>query len=933
MAFKSAGSLAYSAGGSADLSVTVQSGVTATDTVLILFAYGTATIFSASVTVPPGATSQVLIPMRKDNNLSWTLIAVTGVVTGDVVTITLSSSSWNTVAQAFAFDQPVGLVGTIGNRGGVSGSSTVAPGLAGLPVGTPTLMLALERTLANPTTVNSVVSSTSEAVTQLSYTERVGDPDISFYLGRFVPTTSPTGSTTITYSSSSGNAGAVLIAEQTTEPTTPSASPSFGNQSGIFNTGVSIPGAPVAYKASSPMVTSSAGASLTVPSGTLVSDYVYIVTTWGSADVHPVNVIEPVAQLPAATVVPVLSSGNMSWNIQSLTGLVGGDVIKVDVPGGVTPNVAAKLFVFDGKLGAAGAVGRRSGASSVTTTIPGVAVAPGSPVYLFSFDRTLAANTAVTNAVNANGYDVTQLVFEELANDPAVSIYLGRYVSTAANSGDTTLTYNMSAQSPNSSGVAIPVTAALPNAQPVFGNSKGTFSIRVTPPNGLIRANLGRPDESHIRVKTYTQGATTLRLVLSTSPDMSAPIYSNTLAPDSAGYTALEVSGLLPDTDLYWQIELNGVMAGTTNSCRTWPTPGNILPVAGIIISSCTKAFGSSLNGPSNPPTFQYMAARTDAAGNKARLFIDLGDDFYPHTTSSPLGSVVPPSEQVVRNYWEAQHGQPQRTEFHKNIPTSHTYSDNDFTGSNSDSTMAPESAAVVNRVRRQVLSDGPFGSTDGKGLYWSYLLGRTLIIQTDSRTYATDNMAPNSTPGKSMLGPDQKAWLKTQFTRPDAKAIIWCHDNQWIGPPGVSSSRPAVDNWQTYATERQELADFIVANNVPLLLYAHGDNHTLMFDDGTNNPYGGFPYAMCAPIFQDSGLWTGTNTGGTYGPGSNSQLYTWVEITDSGTEIAARVQGIDTATGASVVKLDNLVTLVVDNVPIVRRMQEFFGTIKEGGG
>jgi hypothetical protein len=100
------------------------------------------------------------------------------------------------------------------------------------------------------------------------------------------------------------------------------------------------------------------------------------------------------------------------------------------------------------------------------------------------------------------------------------------------------------------------------------------------------------------------------------------------------------------------------------------------------------------------------------------------------------------------------------------------------------------------------------------------------------------------------------------------------------------------------------------------------------MYDDGTNNPYGGFPYAMCAPVYQDSGLWTGANTGGTYGPGTNSQLYTWLEITDTGTEISVRVQGIDTATGASVVKLDNVSTVQTER-PAAALLHEFYTNVR----
>jgi phosphodiesterase/alkaline phosphatase D-like protein len=911
------------------VNITVPAGVIASDSVLLVYTTPAgAPAPTITLTVPGGASWAAVVDSRVDTNIGWAVYEIRGVAAGNTITATPSTGAAKTL-QLLAFSNDIGPGGALFARSG-SSAANVIPGRA-ITAGAKMLVLSLERTLTNGTVVSSAVSTAgAETVTQLSYVEETaGTTNCSIYLGEFTAAANPSGNVTITYSTSSGNGVGLQIVEVAGTEATPSISPSFGGQAAQFTAGTAVPGQAAAFKSASPLSSSSGAATLTVPAGTVASDYVYIATTWGNADAHTVTVTDPPARLPAVTVVPTKVNGNLSWNIQSMTGLVGGDVIKLVVTDGITPNVAAKLFVFDSKLDPPGAPGSRSGSSVATTPIPGVAVIPNTPVYLFAFERTLTASTAITNAVNANGYPVTQLAFEEASGDPNVTVYLSRFTPTAANAGDTTLTYNMAATAPNSGGIAIPAQAAPAAASPVFGAStKGVFSIRVTPPVGLVRVNLGRPSENTIRVKTCTQGVVSVRLAVSTAVDMSNPVFSAAGTPDADGYTALEVPGLVADTDYFWQVEIAGSLTGSVNTCRTWPTPGNIAATTAIIVSSCTKGFGSSLNGPSNPATFQYMAARQDAAGRKARLFVDLGDDFYPHTTSSPMGGVVPPSKQIMRNYWEAQHGQPQRTAFHKNIPTAHTYSDNDFTGSNSDSTMNPESAQLVNEVRRQVLSDGPFGSTDGKGLYWSYLLGRTLIIHTDARTYATNNMAPNSTAGKSMLGATQKAWLLAQFVRDDAAAVIWCHDNQWVGPPGVSTSRPAVDNWQAYSVERQEIADYITSHDVPLLVYVHGDNHSLMYDDGTNNPYGGFPYAMCAPVYQDSGLWTGSNTGGTYGPGPNSQLYTWLEITDTGTEISVRVQGIDTATGVSVVKLDNTSTVQTERPP-AGLLHEFYVNVR----
>ena len=929
MAFRIATGILGSTGSSGP--VVMPAGTIATDHVLI--AYGVA--FGTGLTMPvvtitglgAGSWGEV-VAMHPDNNMAWGLYEVWGVTAGQTVTVGTTGTAHARSLQAWVFTADIGAPGGLGSRGGTSNLFNTIPGRA-VTAGAKMLIFSTERTTA-ATTLSSVTVSSGETVTQLTFAEETGTSD-SFYLGEYTTGVNPSGIATVTYSNASGNGGGVQIVEVAGNEAIPSIAPVFG-QSGVFTLGASVPGLPGQFKTASPIVSAPDTISIAVPSGTIASDWVYVVTTWGNGTVRTVTITDPPARLPAAQVIPSRHDANVGWNIQAMTGLAAGDVIKLTLADGSPSASCCKLFVFDAKLSQPGIVGSRVGGVA-TTVVPGTAVVPLNPVYIFAVERTTADGTLVTNAVNANGSTVNQVAFDEYTGDPDITYYLGQLTPTTANSGDTTLTYNMLAGSGNSGGVTIPAVAAPANCQPIFGPQtlaqKLFFSIKVTPAPGLIRTNLGRPDSHTIRVATYTQAVSSVRLAVATGPAMLTPLFSPATVPDADGYSHLEVSALNPDTDYYWQIEVGGVLTGSVNQCRTWPQEGSIVPVCAIEVGSCTKGFGT-MNGPSNPGTFTHMAARVDSAGRKARLWVDLGDDFYPYLGTGPLGPVFPPSAQGIRNLWEAQHGQSQRTAFHKAIPTSHTYSDNDFTGSNSDSTIVPETAGIVNRVRRQVLADGPFGSTDGKGLYWSALLGRVLIIQTDGRTYTSNNLLPNSTAGKSMLGVEQKAWLKDQFLRTDKSAIIWCHDNQWVGNPGTSSARPGLDNWQAFSVERQEIADFITANQVPILLYCHGDNHGFAFDDGTNNAYGHFPFTMTAPVYQDAYLFTGGATGGAYPTVNitNAQFFTWLEITDDGTNITVRVDNIDATSGVPLVKLTNTATVAAAR-PATWLMHEFYRNIE----
>lgn len=929
MTYKSAGAVATAAPSTA-LAYTVHTGVVATDTVLFVCAWGNSTAGTVSLAVPGGASYGTLIPSRNDNNMGWIVFTITGVVAGDTITATFSVAASGKIGQTLAFTAPVGLVGAVGNRGGVSQALVTAPALSGAPSGTPILALSLERSTATGTVVSSVVPSSGETVTNLSFVEKTGDPDVSINLARFTSTSSPTGSVAITYSGASTNGAAVLITEVVVAPSAPSISPSFngGTDGKDFSASVTTPGAAAAFKTAGPLVASAGTASLTIPNGTTVSDYVYVMIGWSSATSRVVDW----GGRTVAEVLPVRADGNMSWGVYAFTNVLAGDVVTVSAePGTFT----ARAHVFDRALSTAGAVGRRTTSTEITA-IPGVPIETSTPVYLFAAERTLADGTTVVSATNSLGGTVAQLAYAENINDPDISFYVARVNTPGLASGDTTLTY--ASASGNGAGVAVPAVRGSTAISPVFGGTisgiLGSFTAKITPAVGVVRAMVGRPDPTKIRVKALVNVtlsvSDTIRLAASTASNMASPVYGSGALPDSDGYVYLECAVPSPDTLYYWQLEIAGALTGPIGQCRTFPAEGVPFARGAIIHGACTAAYGSSGNA-SNPATFNFMRAKLDGAGIPARLHVALGDEMYPNSGTSPIGTIMPGNPSMIRNWWEGQHQQANRSAFHRVIPATHTYSDNDYIGSNSDSTMAPSVAAISNAVRRQVWCDGPLPAADNKGLYWSQLFGRVLLIQTDSRTYSSNTLLAQNTPGKSMLGATQKAWLLAQFARTDYVGIIWFHDNQWVGNPGVSTGRPALDNWQAFSVERDEIAAYIRTNNIPVLLYVHGDNHDMAYDDGTNNLYGGFPFFCCAPMANSAQPFPAeaqqkypTSAQGNLG---SSNFFGWLELTDNGETVTIDVAGVDVTSGTPVTRVSaQIVHQVRENRETL--LHEFYGAI-----
>lgn len=903
-------------------SITMPAGTVSTDTVMVVLSIGTGTALpSITWSSTSGNTGTSLVAERADNNMRWLIRTFTGQTAGDQITATLAAAtSGGKFLQGFVFTQALGAtIGTVGSRGGTSQSTTTAPGIA-VTANQPVLVFGIERTTATGTAVSSVVAANGETVTQLSYVEQASDPGTSYYLGRFTPTQNPSGAVTITYSGGSGNGAAVLIQETVQAAPQPIASPQF--PAGVtFTSGAVDPNVAVTYKGASAFVSAALAPSLTVPAGTIATDSVYMVVAWGNGTPQVITTTSP-AGAGEAVVAPRTDS-NLGWTIRRLTGLTAGQAIT-NSGNGNGPYVG-RLFVFDKALAAAGLTGRRSG-STTTVTIPSVQTIVNKPVFVFALERTLADGTTITSTNNANGTSLTQLAYTEVASDPDISLYLGQMTPPGTDSGATTLTY--ATASGNAAGVAIPAQAPPANAQPAFtAGGKLMFAVEQVKPAGLVRVHLGRPDDNTIRVKTLTNQVNGVRLAVSLQSNMSGASLSSAVVPDAKGYAQVFVGGLQADTQYYWQVQLDGTPAGTINTVRTWPKAGQVAPVVGLLAGACSGSYGITFPAWTDPDTFSYMRAMTDAAGNKARLFVDLGDVIYPCSNNSFNGNIMPANDVVIRNWWEGQLQAPQRQLLNKEVPESHTYSDNDFIGSNSDSTLAPAVAAVSNAVRRQVLADGPFASTDGKGLYWSALLGRVLIIQTDSRSYSSDVMLPNSTPGKSMLGTTQKNWLKGQLARQDCAGIIWFHDNQWVGGAGTSTVRPANDNWGAFATERQEIADHIVASRSRLMLYVHGDNHGMCFDNGSNNAYAGFAWCMVAPLYNSAQAVTLPTSGEAYPTANlNGQKYfTWLEITDNGVTVSVEVAGYNVSNGVQEKLINGVVSSSAGGT---FQRNQFFGTI-----
>lgn len=380
-----------------------------------------------------------------------------------------------------------------------------------------------------------------------------------------------------------------------------------------------------------------------------------------------------------------------------------------------------------------------------------------------------------------------------------------------------------------------------------------------------------------------TNIATGIRVAVSTSSDLSSPTYSSVSVPDGAGYGHITISGLSPNTQYYWGLELDGTLSSNFHGkTRTYPTPGDPFSFS-FTASSC-------INTGDNPATLDNMRTRVGPDGTSARFFAHLGDFHYVYSTSG--GNPIAPEDQaVLRENYSSQIALSRHHQIYREVPLSYTWSDVDSFGSNGDGTYAANDEA--NAAYRQVFpipSDMPATS----GIYRTWVVGRVRFIQSDMRTFASARGATDNS-SKTKLGTVQKAWFLNLIQNSTEKVIVWLGDSAWFGAAATGGTN---DAWHAYNTERVELGNAIDAANVNLI-YIHGDTHTLAADNGTNNQWGGFPFVGASPISRpDMNPWP---TGSGWLPLSNGSYpsvsqagtaYGWFDVIDTGNTITVDFSG-----------------------------------------
>jgi len=390
----------------------------------------------------------------------------------------------------------------------------------------------------------------------------------------------------------------------------------------------------------------------------------------------------------------------------------------------------------------------------------------------------------------------------------------------------------------------------------------------------------GGVSSSSVVVKAKLTDDFNVRLVLSTQADFSNLVYSDTssaLQQKNNRIVTFSFSGLSPDTRYYYAVVLSdSLVLSKSGSFTTFPEQAK----------SFSFAFSSCASTASNSLVFETIQ------NQQPLFFLHAGDFHYENINSDNIG--------IYRETYETVLSSQRQSDLYRSTSIAYTWDDHDYGPGDSDSTYYGRKTARLSY--QEYVPHYPLVAGSGDvPIYQAFSVGRVRFILTDNRS----KKAPfdeEDRAGKSILGKEQKAWLKQELLQSNNvyPVIFWVNSVPWIGTTGS-------DGWHGYTFERREIANFIKDNDIKGIIMLSGDAHMLAIDDGTNSDYadnGGaeFPVFHAAALDRRGSVKGGPYSHGTF-PGKGH--FGFVTISDSGgSNVDVSLSGRDSL-NSEVVSLD----------------------------
>lgn len=322
---------------------------------------------------------------------------------------------------------------------------------------------------------------------------------------------------------------------------------------------------------------------------------------------------------------------------------------------------------------------------------------------------------------------------------------------------------------------------------------------------------LGAVTPTEALIWTRANGEYEVEIRVDTDPLFKHPfVASRQLAKSENDFvTVHSINGLKENTNYYYRVFLNrgkalGQWARQLPDLSFLP-PFNLKTAPAL--GSKTKfrlAFGSCarLQGDPIQPIWNAVSLW------KPDLFFWLGDNIYSDSKNPEIIAGQYRQQRAVSSMQKVSRTVPQLA-----IWDDHDYGRNDYDRANP---IREESLDVFKRY----WANPHYGLTNTPGVFFSYTYGGVDFFFLDGRYYRDSGEQPNNN-NKTMLGSEQKEWLKKELLKSTAPFKFLICGTGWSNVGGQD-----LDSWSSFLNERNEILDFIRDEGIGGVVLLSGDTH-----------------------------------------------------------------------------------------------------------
>jgi len=326
------------------------------------------------------------------------------------------------------------------------------------------------------------------------------------------------------------------------------------------------------------------------------------------------------------------------------------------------------------------------------------------------------------------------------------------------------------------------------------------------------------PGHSAMRAVTiWLQGNSSAEVVLEYWPDgHPAQVRSSKALPltSEQQFSAhVEIDGLEPGTAYSYRVKLNG---------KPVKTPGKLMfhtqplwqwhsdpPTFRVVAGSCAYINDAAYDRPGKPYGDSYdIFARM--AEQSPDMMLWLGDNVYMREADFDSRWGMAERYRHTRALPELQ--PLLHSTHHYAIWDDHDYGPNE---ANRSFVLKDHSLSLFKRY----WANPAYGLPGEAGIFTSFTFRDTDFFLLDNRYKRNSDHAPN-TPGKSMLGRKQLAWLKDALLRSEAPFKIIANGSQML------NQYKKRESWRNFPAEQADFLDWLNETGISGVLFLSGDTH-----------------------------------------------------------------------------------------------------------